>query len=334
MRFLAGIALVVLTGSTASAHDARPLSITLVEQTTGVYRVSVRPPPSLDPDQLPVLAWPAECDLHDGGSGYELHRPGVSTSLLTCSGGLADRTLRVDYATYNPSISTLIRLETLSGISLTTVLPPDENSWTVPPAPDRLSIAGEYSRLGFEHIWKGPDHLLFVAGLLLLAASPRRVVWAVTGFTAAHSITLSLAALSVVRVPIAPTEALIALSIVFLAAEIARRNPASLSRRYPVLLSFGFGLLHGFGFASALAEIGLPATEVATGLLFFNIGVEIGQLAFIVVATLGLLLLRRLRAFTPRATQSRRYDLMPVSAYFLGMPAAFWFFERTVSAFS
>src|SRR5690606_2673867 len=117
-----------------------------------------------------------------------------------------------------------------------------------------------------------------------------RILLAVTGFTAAHSITLSLATLGLVRAPIAPVEALIALSIVFLAAEIARDDPASFSRRYPIALSFTFGLLHGFGFASALGEIGLPRGELALGLVGFNLGVELGQLAFIAAAGGGVML--------------------------------------------
>jgi hydrogenase/urease accessory protein HupE len=213
-------------------------------------------------------------------------------------------------------------------------LAPDLDHWTVPSEPGRLEIAVDYAWLGFAHIWDGPDHLLFVAGLLLLAAFPRRIVWAVTGFTAAHSITLSLAALGVFRVPIAPTEALIALSIVFLAAEIARSDPDSFSHRFPVVLSFAFGLLHGFGFASALGEIGLPRSELTTGLLFFNVGVELGQLAFIAAAVTVIAAVRTVVSRSAWLKEMRLDAYRPgiVGAYCLGVPAAFWFIDRAVSA--
>jgi hydrogenase/urease accessory protein HupE len=197
--------------------------------------------------------------------------------------------------------------------------------------------------LCFRHIWGGPDHLLFVAGLMLLARRPRRIVWAITGFTVAHSITLSVAALGLFRLPVAPVEAMIALSILFLAAEIARGDAASFSHRYPIALSFVFGLLHGFGFASALGEIGLPRTELTTGLLFFNVGVEIGQLAFIgaitVLVVLGTRLLPAIADGRPRsgnpAVVAAGYDRCSLAgAYCLGIPAAFWFLERSFVAFT
>ena len=172
-------------------------------------------------------------------------------------------------------------------------------------------------------------HLLFVTGLLLLAKTARRITLAITGFTLAHSITLSLSALGVVHVPVPPIEAGIALSILFLAREIASPNPESLARRFPLAISSLFGLLHGFGFAAALSEAGLPKDEIVAGLLFFNAGVEVGQLAFIGVvlcliamATAGARLAgwSSLRAALPRASV--------LGGYALGLPASFWFFQR------
>ncbi len=333
MKVTAAIMMILLAGI-ARAHDARPLSITLVEQSQGLYRAVVRTPPSLSPSQMASIEWPRGCERHDGSAFGVPASAGYASSLLRCPGGLANRTIRIAWPLYNPSISTLIRLETLSGISLTSVLAPDQDHWSVPSEPGRLEIAVDYARLGFAHIWDGPDHLLFIAGLLLLAVFPRRIVWAVTGFTAAHSITLSLAALDVFRVPIAPTEALIALSIVFLAAEIARSDPESFSHRFPVVLSFAFGLLHGFGFASALGEIGLPRSELTTGLLFFNVGVELGQLAFIAAAVTVIAAVRTVVSRSARLQELRLDAYRPgiVGAYCLGIPAAFWFIDRAVSA--
>lgn len=324
--------LMLALSSAAVAHDARPLSITLVEQTEGLYRAVVRAPPSVDAANTPDVVWPAACTLLE--TAPLALAPG-STSLVSCPGGLASRTIRIEYPLYNPSITTLMRVEDGAGAALTAVLPPDEIEWAVPADPTLLSVALDYTALGFRHIWEGPDHLLFVAGLLLLAGTARRIVWAVTGFTAAHSLTLSLAALGLVRVPVEPVEAMIALSILFLAAEIARRDPASFSSRFPVALSFVFGLLHGFGFASALGEVGLPRGEIAAGLAFFNVGVELGQLAFIAAAGVLVLAARGLRANIgagPERVRPIPAGLTLAGAYVLGIPSAFWCIERTLTA--
>jgi hydrogenase/urease accessory protein HupE len=242
--------------------------------------------------------------------------------LLSCPGGLEGRGLRVGYPLYNPSLATLFRLTKLDGTVLTQVLAPDRTTWSVPEDSTWTSVALSYLELGLRHIWTGVDHLLFVSGLLLLAGTLRRVVLAITGFTLAHSITLSLSALGLMRLPQAPVEAAIALSIIFLAYEIARPKPDGLARRYPLLVSSSFGLLHGFGFAAALREVGLPTQELALGLLCFNLGVEIGQLAFIiaVLAVFG---------WAMRVVRSSNLET-PGSfwGYALGVPAAFWLFQR------
>jgi hydrogenase/urease accessory protein HupE len=315
----------LLVGFDCMAHDARPLYITIVEQSQDVFRTMVRIPPTVAASDAPEITWPRECEVLDADlTGATTH--------LACREGIAGMQITISYPLFNPSLSTLIRLEHLSGLSVTAVLPPDEQHWTVPAEPTFASVAWDYTQLGFSHIWEGPDHLLFVAGLLLLAMSPRKIFWAVTGFTAAHSITLSLAALGFVRVPIAPTEAMIALSILFLAAEIARREADSFSRRFPIVLSFGFGLLHGFGFASALGEIGLPSNELLAGLLFFNVGVELGQLALIAAAIAALMALRLARSAIAVAPQPAERLVTLGGAYGLGVPAALWFIERSVSA--
>ncbi len=315
-----------------AAHDARPLSITLIEQAVDVYRVVVRIPPSVEAANFPQITWPDGCEPVDGAApGRAL----TSTGLIQCPGGFATRTIRIDYPYYNPSITTLIRLQTADGFLLSAVLPPDQLEWTAPAEPTLMTVAIDYLELGVRHIWAGIDHLLFVAGLLLLARRPGKIFWAITGFTVAHSITLSLAALGLVRVAVAPVEAMIALSILFLAAEIARGDAISFSRRFPVVLSFVFGLLHGFGFASALGEIGLPRTELASGLLFFNLGVEIGQLGFIALIV-GIVL--AVRTLLPRLRELQQGPALAhanlAGAYCLGVPAAFWFLERTATAFA
>lgn len=175
----------------------------------------------------------------------------------------------------------LVRIERLDGSSLVERLVAASPSLVVGEAPARMDVARTYTFFGIEHILEGTDHLLFVACLVLIARTKRRILITITGFTIAHSITLSLAALDVVKLPIPPIEAVIALSIVFLAREIALNRRGTLTWRYPIAVSGSFGLLHGFGFAAALGEIGLPQTEIPAALFAFNIGVEIGQLLFV-----------------------------------------------------
>lgn len=313
----------------ATAHDARPLAINLVEQSTDVWRATVQQPPTLGALDAPSIRWPQSCAAPDGA----VAGGSATARLLSCPGGLEGGEIAIDYPGVNPSLTTLIRVERADGSSVTAVLPPDQSVWTVPTEPDWRTVARDYVVLGFAHIWEGPDHLMFVAGLLLLAQRPKRILLAVTGFTAAHSITLTLATLDLVRVPIPPVEAMIALSILFLAGELARSGPESFSRRFPIALSFAFGLLHGFGFASALGEIGLPTRDLAVGLVCFNLGVELGQLAFVAAAGLVVLVWRGVRsgpASALRPPLERHAGL--IGAYVLGVPAALWFLERSASA--
>ncbi len=181
--------------------------------------------------------------------------------------------------------------------------------------------------LGISHILEGYDHLLFLACLILIAGTGRKILITVTGFTVAHSITLALSALNLVTVSIAPVEAVIALSIVFLATEIAKEPRDTLTYKYPALVSVCFGLLHGFGFASVLKEIGLPQTELATSLLFFNIGVEIGQIMFIFAV---IILFKILLAITNISNDKLRKLEVP-AAYVVGSLASFWMVERVYS---
>jgi len=184
-----------------------------------------------------------------------------------------------------------------------------------------------YIELGFEHILIGLDHLLFVACLVYISGSRKKLFFTITGFTLAHSITLFLSASNIVTIPIAPVEAVIALSIIFLAWEIAKNRQQSLSLRYPVLVSSSFGLLHGFGFAAVLSDIGLPETERLMALLSFNIGVELGQLAFV----LALFILVKLASWLYLWMQDKPLTLpmlrLPIS-YLCGITATFWFIQR------
>lgn len=311
-----------------TAHDARPLSIVMTEQADDVFRVVVRAPPTLETYNAPSLLWPEQCDVLEAAPLGE----GVgSTSLVNCAGGIAGTDLELLYPGFNPSLTTLVRIDTMDGASITEVLPPDVSRWSVPAAPDAWQIATQYTVLGFQHILEGLDHLLFVAGLLLLARQTRKLILAITGFTIAHSLTLALATFELIHLPVPMVEALIALSVVFLAAEVMRIDRSTFGQRYPVLLSFVFGLLHGFGFASVLGEISLPTRAVVTGLLFFNLGVELGQLAFIAACLLVWRLFTIMRHRMPAPPPALQNPALLCSgAYFIGVPAAYWFIERVM----
>lgn len=183
-----------------------------------------------------------------------------------------------------------------------------------------------YLVLGIEHILLGLDHLLFVLVLLMLINSPKKLIYTITAFTFAHSITLVLAALEIVVIPVPPVEACIALSIVYVASEViaAKKNKEILTLRRPWLVAFAFGLLHGLGFAAALSEIGLPQNAIAVALLVFNIGVEVGQLIFVLIMVLLQNILLRLEWY--KKTYSS--NLFP---YLIGSLASFWLIQRVAS---
>ena len=204
-------------------------------------------------------------------------------------------------------------------------LTPDRPMVTIKAVPDRWQVARTYALLGAQHILTGYDHLLFVVALVLLLTRGWVVVRAATAFTIAHSLTLAGTTLGFFGLTQAPVEALIALSIVFLAAEIAKQkdgNPG-LSERIPWVVAFLFGLLHGFGFAGALREIGLPEGDVPVALLTFNLGVEAGQLAIIAACLALIALLRRFAQPTLRPATV-------LATYGIGTIASFWFIERLV----
>lgn len=217
----------------------------------------------------------------------------------------------------------LVRIKPLGRPAQAERLTPDRPAITAasPAAPG--NVGWTYFVIGVEHILTGYDHLLFVVALVLLLAQWWTVVKAATAFTIAHSITLVGTTLGAFGLPQAPVEALIALSIIFLAVEIVKRDPAAprLSERIPWVVAFLFGLLHGFGFAGALREVGLPEGDVPLALLTFNLGVEAGQLLIIAACLAAIALLRRFA----------RPALRPatlVSTYAIGTIASFWFIER------
>jgi len=245
---------------------------------------------------------------------------------ITCATDLAGEKLGIfGLSEQLPEI--LVRLTHLDNSSQVARLTASTPSFVVADKPTALNVPGSYFKLGVEHIWLGIDHLLFVFTLLLIVHQGKRLLITITAFTLAHSITLAMATLDKVHVPPAPVEAVIALSIVFVAREILRlqQDLPNLTARKPWLVAFSFGLLHGLGFASALREVGLPHAHIPTALLFFNIGIEVGQLLFVAAILTGWYWLSNLKWL-------QRNWVKRLPPYAIGSLAMFWVFER-LSAF-
>ena len=196
--FIAVCVSILAHAESAFAHDARPLSVLIAERQAHTYRVEVRMPPSLDADNRPEISWPSGCMVSSHGIREGLEAT-EDTMLLKCTAGLEGQRIGIHYPLFNPALSTLLRFIPSGDATRTAVLPPDRLEWTVPPSSNWKTVAHDYFLLGVKHIWEGIDHLLFVTGLLILARTPRRIAVAITGFTLAHSVTLSLSALGVVR---------------------------------------------------------------------------------------------------------------------------------------
>lgn len=323
----------MLLAATVHAHDARPIFVEIIQTSSNTYESSWKVPASMPAAALPAPRFPDYCDQvrpwrwQQTSAGYQ------ASQTLRCHKGLAGGRIGIHFPVLNPSLTTLFSLTLLDDSSHLKVLKPGEADWIVPEAPKRFAVATQYTGLGIRHIWAGIDHLLFVGCLVLIAGTFRRLVITITGFTLAHSITLIASTLNWITLPTPPVEAVIALSVVFLAWEIAREVPDSLTRRYPVAVAATFGLLHGFGFASVLREIGLPGSEIPTALLFFNLGVEAGQLLFVVtlaVAYAGLKPL--LRPSLPPVADTGIWSLHRAVAlpacYVIGSLASYWLFLR------
>ncbi len=330
-RHLSLFGVFLLTAAAAEAHDSRPNFIEIIEAEQGVFTVHWKVPATVPFAALPSIRMPDDCTTDErlatqqAGGAYEGRQDYV------CAEGLSGKEVGIDFPVINPSLSSLFQVRLANGEQHVRVLKPDEHSWIVPEAESRLAVAGQYMWLGIEHIWIGIDHLLFVACLLLIARTARKVLITITGFTVAHSITLALSALDLVRIPTPPVEAAIALSVVFLAWEIVKNDEEQLTFRYPVAVSTSFGLLHGFGFAAVLRDIGLPQTELPTALLFFNIGVEIGQILFLLALLAAFYITRPLlkRLLSLSHDHEVHWETLTTpAAYIIGGIASYWLIDR------
>ncbi len=315
----------------AQAHEVRPAYLELKETAPGQFSVLWRTP-VLSGMRLPVvLKLPDEARNLQDPVVQELTDSLIERRWVEAGpNGFAGK--RIEFPGLQLTITdVLVRFEMLDGTKGATIVRPSQPRIEMAAMRTRWNVAGTYLRLGIEHIWGGIDHLLFVLALLLLVRGWGRVVATITAFTVAHSLTLAAATLGFVHVPQKPVEATIALSIVCVAAEIVhgRQGKAGLTARRPWLIAFAFGLLHGLGFAGALNEVGLPQNAIPVALLFFNLGVEVGQLLFIaavlMVVGLGRKLARRFAVSSPAWAWR-------VPPYAIGGVAAFWLIQR-IAAF-
>jgi len=327
MRWI--LLLVVLVCASAlspvQAHEARPGYLEMRQESADSYRVLWKVPARGDLRLALDLVFPEDCRIEGEPTRLRTAEAFVEKLLLTRPGGLDGARILVDGLVATQT-DVLVRVVRLDGAVQTVRLTPAHTAFVVVADPGPWQAALAHLRVGVEHILLGADHLLFVLGLLLLVRGRRALVGTITAFTLAHSLTLALATLGFAAPPLPPLNAAIALSILFLGPEIVRawRGETSLTLRQPWLVAFLFGLLHGFGFASGLASTDLARGELVQALLWFNLGVEAGQLAFV-----GLLLALT-RSFA-------RIELVwPTWAarapgYAIGACGAFWTIERTLA---
>lgn len=325
---VAVLALVLLAGQTGvavvGAHESRPAYLEITETAPGRYDVLWRTP-LLAGMSLPLaLQFPA--DVHNASQPVVRELPDslVERRTVEVAGGLAGR--RVDFVGLQATITdVLVRVRLSDGSDTSTIVRPSQPWIEIAAARGLAEIASSFILHGIQHISFGVDHLLFVLGLMLIVTDRWMLLKTVTAFTVAHSITLAIATLGFADPPLLPLNAAIALSILFLGPEIVRswRGQTSVTIRHPWLVAFLFGLLHGFGFAGALTGAGLPAKDLPLALLSFNAGVEIGQVAFVVLVLLCERAFRQLMIRWPRWVTA-------LPGYAVGSLGAFWTIQRTV----
>jgi hypothetical protein len=304
------------------AHPLSPVSVIIEEQTEREYHATFRRSARARP--LVEVSWPKNCRTHAPRQTVEPDGSVRDDFVLRCSSGLQGQTIGLS-GLPRAGVGALLYVAFRNGHNARAVLGEDERSYVIPRAATAGQVFRDYVRLGIEHLLTGYDHLLFVFGLSLLVRGGPRIALSLTAFTVGHSITLCLASLELVSVPSVPVEIGIALSLVVVALELLRTSKPTLMRA-TFAMAFSFGLLHGLGFAGALGEAGLPKHAVPLALFAFNAGVELGQLAV-------LLLLTPLLYFYARQPSARARMVRGGFAYVIGSLAAMWCIERAASLF-
>ena len=327
MRRLLLLLAILCSALPATAHEVRPGYLEITETGTDQYAVVWKVPMKGDAVLHLIPVFPKSCIELAPPSSQKVAAAMLNRWSVKCTGGLKQSAIYIE-GLNNTLTDVLVRVTHAGGTTQTVRLTPGSTIFTVSGEPSTLEVIKTYLLLGIEHILGGIDHLLFVFALLLIVQGWKRLLGTITAFTLAHSITLAAATLGYVNIPQAPVEAVIALSILFLATEIihGQQGRVGLAQRYPWIVAFVFGLLHGFGFAGALTEIGLPPSDIPLALLFFNVGVEVGQLIFVAAVLLASVALKYV------SLQSVRRGEIALT-YLIGSVAAFWTIER-IAAFS
>ncbi len=324
VRLLVWLLAVIGVAPAALAHEIRPAFLQIREVKAGTYDLLWKTPAQGDMRLALNIILPETCMDAAEPRATMVDGAVIERWRTTCAGGIVGKTIGIENLSQTLT-DAIVRFEPLDGLAKTLRVTPDKPEFAIPEKQAWTEVAQTYFGLGVEHILFGFDHLMFVLALLILVSQLKRLLLAVTAFTLAHSLTLAGTTLGWVALPSAPVEATIALSIMFVAVEImrVREGRPSLTAMMPWLASFSFGLLHGFGFAGALREVGIPEDAVGTALLFFNLGVEAGQLLFIAAVLAAVFAWKRMKVPTPQwAWQA------PV--YFIGVCSAYWFIERTL----
>jgi hydrogenase/urease accessory protein HupE len=306
----------------AYGHEVRPGYLELQQTASETWSVLWKVPAQGDMRLSIHPRFPEGCALVSEPIAFQANAAYIERTSIACKGGLAGHAIGVDGLS-GTMTDVLVRSVRADGSVQVARLSPSAPAFVFESTPRSLEVARAYTVLGVEHILGGIDHLLFVLGLMLLVRNKWLLVKTITAFTIAHSITLAAATLGWMRVSQPPVEAVIALSILFLASELAKqhRGDAGLMERYPWIVAFIFGLLHGFGFAGALREVGLPESDIPLALFTFNVGVELGQLLFVGTVLVALAVLRRFLTRVPAWMHA-----MP--AYAIGTMASCWLLQR------
>jgi len=316
----------VLVAASATADEFKPALLEITETEPGWYAVTWKVPLQGGRPLSLSPALPDNLEQIGPVSGRVMQGSNVEQSTWRAtSGSLVGGTIAIDGLTATP-IDVILQIDMVDGSEHSSILRPASPSYVVPERASRWAVAAEYWKIGTIHILEGYDHLLFVLALMLIIPNVWMLVKTITAFTISHSISLALATLGVVNMPGAPTEAVIALSILFLAVEIvhSRGGRITLTEQYPWVVALAFGLVHGLGFAGALAEVGLPQQQIPLALLMFNVGVESGQLLFVAAVLLVIVAIRKLPVRWPAGS----WRLAP---YAIGGIAAFWTVQRVDS---
>jgi hypothetical protein len=324
---LLAVTLLALAAERLDAHEARPGFLELRQLDAASYSLLWKKPAGGEVDIYIAPIVPKECRFVS--SGQQQLTPGalVMRGTLVCPNGVDGKTLAIDGLAATLT-DVIVRIHHADGRLESHVVKPDAPRVTLGAATSGWQRAAGYVGLGVNHILLGVDHLLFVLGLLLIVGNRWSLVKTISAFTLAHSITLAVATLGYASAPLPPLNAAIALSILFPGPEIVRtwRGGTSFTIRHTWVVAFAFGLLHGFGFASGLTAMGLPRAEIPLALLLFNIGVEAGQIGFVLLVVALERAFRTLEIAWPRAVQA-------LPAYAVGSLGAYWTIQRTVMLF-